>query len=970
MKLLHLRARLPLALLLIAFLVAACTSVQTPNPNVNQDGTLELVLEGAPQADVMVVGASGTVFEGTVSGTMALTLAAGTYQVDGLPAAGMIDPSMVTVNVQPKKSVQALLVYQTAPTPPAMPATSVELTGVRDESGGLPRKAERNANKDVLIYAAQTEEAVCVSVLATDAEGNPVAGAHVAVNVTDNGGLENRVAILRGCALSSDSVGTASFRDSIYTDADGVATFTLYATDGSVGAASDGDVAKVVVAVENGDGTTLLHEFKIVFYNMSHLWASFDEGDAEDTGMRLGRDFGTIINIFDPNDRRYDDPMLRNAFRIQSLLYTKQPQERLPVGRVGYVVYELAEGDADRVHFRGCDENNVAAQTFGPGTCVDSDGVIYVVPNDDVKLEDMPIEVKINATLWVGLRFGNYQYSFPLKDYMVTKRWIGSYLRIDKMVDHHVLTWAGEEGEEHTLDPANAVAENSVFTSTVTLKVTNEGQDDVYDITIADQLPAELGIIESSIDPSGGTYDSINHAVTWNWQQNQAQIPAFEVLAPGDSIEVTFQVYVRQKPGFCVDEEDLAASRFYANQWTFANDSRVVGRDGQVYEACYTDPYEIINGAALHDVTASWFSGAPSGQGGFQAVVDFNGWVYQDQVIIYAVRPYFDIDKVLRNYADLPLEVGMDGVFDIWIKNVDRPIYNGLAAMFPEEFDGTVRDNPYGNQVTVADLFLIGLDFDNATPLTLSDDDGVQPDQSFAANFVGAPPAPFIDLGDKAVVWSTIPLMGGGDEGHATLTLDNNLPGIHINIAALIAYNLNQFDLGDCLGDNEHRVGIEGPIDLPGISIIADCAYTFVLAPTDPWLELSSLGNFELFSATETATRGEQFPYIFAVTNAGNGTALGTMMTVELDNDNATIDCGASFSNGPGVASCSASSITFATYDHPAGVQVVFVVVADANKVGNNTATATVDYMASINDTQYPLLPLTLTESVSIKPPF
>lgn len=1021
-----------LALVALLALLAACGSpeLQSPNPDA-ATGTLEVVLVGVDSAQVRVSDAEGTlVYSDRVDGRTSMQVAAGTYTVDGGPAPQTLDPTAMQVRVKAASTTVAELVYREVSTGPSAMVADLDIVRVADElDSELPYVHEVNANKDVKLYAAQTEESVCVRVRALDAMGDPVANAHISVEVAENFGLGgDTVAVIRGCAQNStgdngddgngngdgdgddeNGLRVAGVNDAVVTDDDGYAVFTLYAT---------GDLplelvfqelltfAKVVVSASNDDGTAVLVEFKVGFIPISHLWAQFHDEEPINTGQRVGARFERT-NLFDANDRRHyngddGDAEHRNAFPIQTSLFYKQPQLPLDIGEVGFIRYTVvgehdSDGEpADVVHLEGCDSGPWIDEETGYEYCDDTDGLVYLVPNDGVRLEDTPFNGHVKAVLWVGGTFGETEYWFPLKDYKVHKEWIGSFLRIRKHVDHHVLTWAGSDFVEylgvqnHTLDPANAVKADSPYTATVTLKVANEGNDTVYDITIADLLPAELGVIEETIDPSGGTYDSVQHAVTWNWRQNEDQVAGFTSLAPGETLEVSFQVYVRQKPGFCVDFEDYAISEFYANEWTWA-----ASHDDL---PCYDDPYEIINGAELHDVTASWFSSAPHDEGGHQSVTDFNGWVYEDDAIIHAVRPLFHIDKQLANYWDLPFEVGMDGLFDITLLNIARdevePAYMALAEKYPEEFDGSVRDNPIGYHVQVYDIFLIGLDFDDASLMKLTDDEGVRPDEYFDAHFVGAPPAPFLDLGDKAVVWDPIPHMGGGDTATARLTLDHDLPGYHINIAAALGNNLNQFELGDCL-DGENGIANDSDVpltavpDLPDpftLRLVADCALTFALAPTDPWLELDSLGTNDTVilndeqSVTfhDTVQRGDAFPWVFSVLNGGSGAAEHTTIHIELDGTDKAHITDAELvvfdTAGALVATFAPSSIAdgevmFGPYDHPPGFIAYAVVFAQSKKVGNVSATATVDYHADSTETQYPLLPLQMDEIVSIQPP-
>ena len=950
------QAKLLFWVLGLVFALAACTQPQGGGPDPSappppETAILKIDVEGVAAADVVLAKGQEVLFEGTVAGSKTLELGPGTYTLDGMPVSGMLDPSPMLVVLDGGSEVTARLSYQPLAVEgePGI-ARKLVIVSVKDDMGvDLPRNPERNINKDVLIFASQTEEPVCVTLQALDENDEPAAYVPVVVNIADGTWLDDRIAIVRGCAPEG-SVGAMGFRDGLMTDAEGMVKFTLYATFGQGAYEKVYGIAKITAAAENSDDTNVLEEFKFYFYNIAHLWVGFDREDLVPTEQRTGASFERV-NLFDP--RPPENMRYPNTFWIDTAVFSKQPQFRLDrgfwedyYGGMFYIRYEIVDG-AENVHFVKCDD------LISDTVCHDYDTNIGLQPNDDIDLEDLPISATVKATLVIMQPYGQHEYSFDLKDYTVTKTWIGSYLKIDKNIDHHVLTWYGPE---HTLDPANAVPANSVFTATVTLTATNEGNAPVYDVSIADQLPAELGVIESTLNPAGGTYDATNHAVTWNYQTAGGFEPKFNQLDPGESITVTFQIYVRQKPGFCVDPEDLAAAEFYAVPFMFGHQAE----EGY----CYDDPYFVVNGAQQRDVTASWFTGAHEAEGGFQAVVDFNGWFYEDQAIVWAVRPIFDIDKVLTNAQDLPFEVGMDAFFDITLYNLDRPEYAGLMADYPAEFDGSQRDNPYGRDVQVGDGFLIGLDFNTTNPLTLVDDDGVNPNQSFAPN---AAPGDFLGFADKSMFWAIIPLMGGGDVASTTLVLDNNLPGIHVNFAGATAENMNQFT-------NNCRLPREGmsadAVDMPEIPLrnrlVVDCAWVFVLEPTDPWVELNNLGNYAGHVFNTQVQRGDDFVYLFVIQNTGTGMAEDVSLVIELDNANATITGG--MSDLTSVAGFSDSSLTYTPFDLPVGGTASFVVFAHANAVGNNSATATVDYANP--DTQAPLMPYSTVETVSIQPPF
>lgn len=978
------------------------TSCGTSTLRTESTGVLNVELEGVGSAEVVVLGESSTIFRGMVAGAHRLELAPGAYRVDGMPVAGHLDPTNIEVQVIAGQETRVVLEYQATPqtpdepenpddpedpeepeepdgpddpddpdTPeepeqPGAPASvaRLEILSLRDDLGSdLPAHEEINANKDVWLYAAQTEEAVCVTVRAADEDDNPVADALVTVQVADAfQDARDRISVVRGCASvgSGDDLrlSAGGLMDSVMTDESGEATFTLYATSGYAGRLGEADVAKIVVA-SSTDGSSALSEFKIWFANISHLYFN---GNA--TGQRVGASFDRT-NLWDSNDRKPGGA--DNSFNILSTVYQKQPEADVDLRALGYVRYDIVSeqdmnGDAaDVVHLENCDPT-------GGDSCVSYDGSASLVPNADIWLEDLPIRATVRATLVVEVRFGAYTYAFDLKSYEVTKTWIGSHLAIHKQVDHHVLTWYGDNDDadgdgiiEYTLDPANAVPAGSVFTATFSITATNEGMSPVYDVTITDGLPAELGVLEETLEPSGGTYDSVNHAVTWNYQTAGRSEPKFNELAPGESITVSFEVYLRQKPGYCVDFEDLLVSESYMVGFLFGDD-----------DYCYDDPYDVVNGGQLHDVTASWFAGAPADEGGTSAVVDFNGYVYEDDVIIWGVRPVFTLDKRLVNTADLPFEVGMDALFDISIVNEQRIIYDELESLYPDEFDGTARANPYGRSIYLIDGFSEGLDFTSAGPLNVN---GVD----YNEVFVGDPPPPppfapyLIDFSDKLIAWDVAPLMDYRSAASARIVLDNDLPGVHVNIAGFAAGNLNQLDFGDCLENG-------APTVAQSFSVLFDCAISTVLEPDDPYIELSAFPALNIegldLSRQTVVEKGDEFVYVFAIQNGGSGTADGTTLEVALDNANASLLSATQYVLDPALnlvatvpGSVGSTSASFGPYDHPVGYTAVFVLEAEAEKVGNNSATATADWDADANDTQYPLLPLTVTETLSIKPP-
>lgn len=1000
-------------LLLLAVLAAFLISC-SPDTSFNKTppalGNLNIVLDGIESAEITVAHEGNMTFQGVVNSAHFIpNLTPGTYAVDGMPVSGMLDPTGEYVKVEASSTTNVTLVYlkptggtpgQPPGTPPVPPKAvkTLEVVAVKDDSGQLlPAIKEVNSLKDVMLYAAQTEENVCVKVKATDDQGKAVVGAQLSVTIADGSGVADRIAIIRGCAPKA-SLQPASFRDSIFTDADGLAKFTLYATFGVPDPTFDllNVPAKLVVAAENANGTMALTEFKAFFFNISHLYLN-----GSYTGSRVGKSF-TETNIFNPRGP--------NAFEIKAELYQLQPRTALAIASLGHIRFEvISELDkdgkpADVVDIEGCDAGLTAGLN---DVCThDKDAVIRLVPKATIGLRDLPIEATVKATLFVELNYGDQPYGFALKDFTVTKRWVGSYLSISKVVDNHVLTWAGPEHHlyeateprnlpDHTLaaidDPA--ITSGGVFTTTYRITVENEGTEPVYDLTIADALPAELGLIKSSLNPAGATYDGVNHVVTWNFMA--VADGRFDKLEPGESITATVEVYIRQKPGFCMDAEDVRAAVNYQVQpiGTALNRSY-----------CYEDPYAVINGAAVDDVTATFYTGNHLGQGGHQVKIDFHGAINKADVILHAVRPIFSIDKQLID-PPMPMETGQVAYFDITIKNPTRLRYNQLEASYPDEFTGP-RFNPYGRNVQVKDVFDTGLDFVSAAPLKVGS-------SNYSVQFIR----------DKAALWDTVALMNYRAEGTTRIALRANLPSpggmptmkpvcigtnciepkddYWYNCAFLDADNLNQPET-TWNQDRDWTQLEQRPWDAEPLHHsmhanlrygIRDCAkVTVVPPPGEPWLELDSLSEYD-GANPNTANRvanvrdNDNYYYYLTVTNIGQGIARNVSLETKLDcaGDPAQLTPNTS-SHSLWQYNTATSSWDFVAYASFAGLDGVctvrfaardlgfgnpepvflYVIEATATASGNASITARATYTNPVQQAGF--LPLVTTEVTSIAP--
>ena len=1017
-----------LSLASVALTIAACS--QTPS-GAGKDpaqkavnGQLEVIVQGVAQAPISVIGTSGSVFSGAVTGTKDLSLPAGKYYVDGLPSAGFRDPSPTAVTVAANQTVKAYLPYVATPAASGNVAKIV-ITAVSDPSGALPSNAERNQPKPVTLYAAQTEEPVVVQVKATDSSGNPVANANVVVNLTELFG--DHVAIIRGAAtdmigaMSAGGVKALSFRDGIMTDASGVATFTLFATYGAAAGDISGQLllfnqpAKIVVAAENANNTSVLNEFKVFFYNIAHLYW-LDEGMNENfTGQRSGKVFG-LTNLFKPlaQDNLSMGDVAVNTLHSGTRLYQKQPHNL--VADSGMFSFTYALDNTAKTHFvNGTYASVIHSDANGVPDIVSNplSGMIVVAPNDNLGLKNLPITANVKVQMFAYATYGSEgAYQFPLKDFTISKTWVGSYLSITKNVDHHVLTWAGPEhhlafvanpalpepntlNDSHTLASSNdpAVVAGSVFTSKVTLTIKNEGSAPVYNVTLADALPAELGAITSTATPPGATYDSITHVITWN-DQNTG-LPAFNTLAPGASITGTFQVYLRQKPGFAMDQAAFQKALGYEVKPTIMT-------AGQAYP----DPYSVVNGDKLNDVTGTWFTGAPFNAGGWQAKVDFDGNAHAADVIINGVRPIFTLNKTITYPHTSPASVGDVIYYHINAVNTERTNvgdpYHALSLAYPAEFDSTLgRDNPYGRNVRLTDVFDNGLDYVSASPATQTEDETSAVSGSFAPN----------TYLDKGIYWDLAPLMLGGDSLSADLQLRADLPNITMfalktlspalrqiqdpgwqNCAYLDADNLNQPPM-DRLSEamqpwqTERRPwgDMRAPYNVLTYGL-QSCIAISVIQPLQPLLEPTLRGEFTsnvpLGTIDQTVRVGDHYFLQYVIKNNGEAQAQNVVASINLSNLDGTSDHVAftdmttgdylversndgvtwTLDNTVHPTSVGAESVAFPALNIDSGRYVIYIVPVTATSVGTELSTAAETY--SNHGTQ--LDPLISTDTTTV----
>lgn len=629
------------------------------------------------------------------------------------------------------------------------PVGEIQIVSVKDQWGvDLPVRQEVNPAKNVNLYASQTEEPVCVTVRVTK-DGQPVQNARVRVSALGVGNVIEQVHLNPGCVTAPTNE-----LDFVMTDAQGIAKFTIFGvgTDGFLDGAEIASfvpVKFVVSASEQASGwTAQLTEFKVFFYNITHLFfqekagtlpAQLPEGFWAAPGQmaqkRTGYSFGTIVNF-------YSDNRDQMAHSFNSYVQQKQPATRDRF--YPYMEYALIGGNTGDVQWTaGCESLSVDGLK-----CVDSDGSgVSLNLKPTVTKDQLPKEVTVQATMYVQVAYGTTTYTFPLKSYTFTKRWESAFLQITKYVDNHVLTWAGPNRTLLARDDTNA-PKGSVYTSTVHVVVTNPSQNPLYNVVVRDALPPELGVVTSSIS-GNGVYDPVNHSITWSY----TNFTDLQQVNPGQTLEFTFQVYVRQKPGFCADPS--LAPNTYIIPPLYGGQGIASQAGANDCQRPYDDPYKVTNGLRINDVTASGY--LQPNFGGPQVVFDYTPKA--DESDIWAVRPLMSIAKRLKTAS--PITQGASALFEVAVTHLDRSNtdYANLEALYPWEFGNDVlgtghrsatyqlRTNTYLRNVQVTDIFENGLKFTDAS--------------NFSGVLAGGLAQPYNPVNGKRYSWTPMDIAAG-----------------------------------------------------------------------------------------------------------------------------------------------------------------------------------------------------------------
>ncbi|AWN22546.1 hypothetical protein DKM44_04290 [Deinococcus irradiatisoli] len=751
-------------------------------------------MSSAPFTITKTGGASETV---TVNGTFTKSYTAGTYTVVPGAVTGYTAPSSQTADLNTADQALNFAYTSTGPGPVVTPVAikSISLVSLKDDTNALlPTKAEVNANKVATLFAAQTEESVCAVVRVLGVDDKPLANANVTAESTGSSAYNVSISSCSGTVTSQATGGQAS---PIVTDANGYAKIRFFATYGNADAQNNSDPIKFVINADSqGVSVAQPLELKGFFLNMSHLYVSeVGQAGLRKTASRVGSNVGTFTNIFGLRS----NPTNQATFLVN--VYNKQPQTDLltPQDFGGYVQYTLSGADAKRVHFvKTGAEDTISADGL---TYIDRTpgGGAQIAPNADVTQAQVgakPLDVTLKATYVFTTTYGNTTYEFPLKDATWNKKYTTGFLSITKSVNNHVLTWAGPEV---TMAPTGTIAEP--FRAKYTITVKNQSLTDaVYNATVADQIPSELGVIVSSIS-NGGTYDPAKHAITWNYTND----PTLKTFEANGTRTYTFEVYARQKPGY----------RF---QGTFAGFT-VPPVNGTTTP--YSDPYAVTDGLYNdNDTTVSYF---PISTTDFsnQIVTDYNPTA--DESTINVVRPIYTLTKTLASGQSQTLDggngssQGATANYDITFRQVDRitsgrpedALYPALYIKYPGEFDGVTtvagqdvpRQNPYGNNVVLQDTFQTQLDFTSASPITVTNpvpNNITTPAIVASRTFTPTAPAPTANVANQSIIWQNIPVFNRFDVARASVQLtlsqllNNNGGNTYINCAYLNATNLNQ----------------------------------------------------------------------------------------------------------------------------------------------------------------------------------
>ncbi|WP_157463798.1 DUF11 domain-containing protein [Deinococcus pimensis] len=678
-----------------------------PNPGTNpgtpapeECATVTIDLQGVAAANITVL-QNGTVYKSMqVADNDKIKLPAGTFQIRGEAQNGFSapnTPASVTLDCGGAATATAVLAYRTA-TATQIAGISADLNRNGDATddkaftdelnAAFDYQREINPNKDALLLASQTEEPINITMVARDAAGNPVPGAVVTVTADSDS-----VSIFPGHAGAGASAASASGgvramamnNQPIIADGNGIVRFHVYAVSSVQTGAPP---VRFVVNASGGAGSTTSSnaEFKVFFYNISHLLlGASTNGGAEQvlpTDQRVGKVFGSPfdLNFFNPTTARPDV----NSFR--TLVQPKQPTgPAVPVGGTlapGRVAYDIVStGDGD--------DGNLELVT-------NPDGSVSVRPVSGLEqsaFKNGPLDVRVRARYYAQVTFGPSTYEFLLKSYEFDVDYSTPILEVDK-TGPQVITWSGygidrngdgdfdDVGDQDPWDPNDVTAPQELVSGmkvgrqyTYDVVVRNTGATTAKNVTARDVLPAELGFVSATVVGRQGAraeYDDLTHAI---------EVNNIGDLAQNQSVTVRLTVYPRHKPGYAWNDNnrdgntdvargDVGGTGYWGERPPVFNETATGAFVGNTE---YADPYMVKNFAKANAT---------------------NGAEARDTLEINVVRPMMQLDKTA---LDSSILTNNTATYAISVRNIDRatseeanPIvragYADLKSRYPNQY--------------------------------------------------------------------------------------------------------------------------------------------------------------------------------------------------------------------------------------------------------------------------------------------
>ncbi len=826
-------------------------------------------------------GLGETVFSGTaVSGQkLSATFMAGKYTVTAHQMQGYEAPNTpqsVSLDCTANKDMAVTLEYRAAQVAQQQVA-SIALNGdapVRDVAGaGLMGLKEVNSNKDVMLFAAQTEEPVLVQMIVRDAAGTPVPGARVNVSA-DSDSVSVIAGHVRAGATTAPGLKLQALMATAFSDADGVVRFTIYATS----APQTGTPVKFVVSASDAGeapASAALTEFKMFFTNMSHLYyrgdTSFGATDTIATKQRLGGNVGSFENNwFNTNQR---------VHTFGTAAFVKQPQAGpFSVGAdpfPGYMQYTLEpvagqESDLQRLFL-----TTNAGAINGSGNVMANGGQnVYLRPALDLKAQELPLTANVRANYYYRVSYGNTNYDFLLKSYLFTKTFSGATLDIEK-TGPSIITWTGFSRSSPSHDPyapddvnlpprlddgnrTTGAEDNFTVGKTYTyqIRVRNTSGTAARSVTVRDELPAELGYVLGSarlVDAAGATVGTV--AADYNLNTHTIDFNEIGDLAAGAAVQIGIDVYARQKPGYAWNDNNrdgdadpvsgLQGAYGLTPPETVAN-----------LNAEYEDPYDIKNRAKA---TAS------------------NAAEVDTYKYINVVRP---VARITKTALDREVTTNQQATFLINVANFNRSTsnepnprirtaYAQLKSRFPNEY----KQEGFLHRARIEDTY--GSAFSGPVA---RDEQG---------NIIALERFDQANASDRRVGLNLGTLMAGSSRS-IQLSLRGEIVGNkNLNCVRLFGWNLNQLYRGN-RSEYQQFEGPAGTLSNPyaldrGRNFLESCdSVDIVGKPTwgrDLWDHVASAQEFDRDDGTDAYPVGS--PYVYNLYYDNEGIAAATNVFID-----------------------------------------------------------------------------------------